>query len=140
MLPLTKELFQTGIFILPCLCSDLFLDISSPCFSRAEIPSLTQKTCFQNSEAMSSYAGLAAEVRTGNTWIIDLPSNTMLSTSLTEHVVTYSGQDEPVKSFYNHFTRVRCKTKDSPMNGEDALETISNKFLQKGSTRADVGV
>ena len=77
------------------------------------------KTCFENSEAMSSYAGLAAEVRTGNTWIIAITSNTILPTSLTKGVVTYSGQDEPVKSFYNHFTRVRCKTKDSPMNGEE---------------------
>ena len=68
---------------------------------------------------MSSYACLAAEGRTGNTWIIAIPSNTILSTSLTKGVVTYSGQDEPVKSFYNHFTRVRCKTKDSPMNGEE---------------------
>ena len=45
--------------------------------------------------------------------------------------VTYSGQNEPMKSFYNPVTRnkmktmsdakttVRCKTKDIPVNGEE---------------------
>ena len=99
------------------------LDISSPCFSRAGIPSLTQ-----NSEAMSSSVGLVAEVGTGNIWIIAIQSNIILSTSLTKRFVTHSGQDEPMKSFYNPVTRnkvktmsnakttIRFKTKDIPMN------------------------
>ena len=34
-----------------------------------------------------------------------------------------------MKSFYNHFTRVRCKTKDSPMNGEEMhLRLLAIKF------------
>ena len=123
---LTRELFQTGIFILPCICIAVCLDISSPRFSRAGIPSLTQ-----NSEAMSWSVGLVAEVGTGHIRIIAIPSNIILSTSLTKRFVTHSGQDEPMKSFYNPVTRnkvktmsdakttVWCKTKDIPMNGEE---------------------
>ena len=78
---------------------------------------------------MPASVGLAADVLTGNIWIVAIPSNIILSTSLTKCFVTHSGQDEPVKSFYNHVTRnkmktmpdakttVRCKTKDIPMNG-----------------------
>ena len=80
---------------------------------------------------MSSSVGTAAEVGTGNIWIIAIPSNIILSTSLTKRFVAHSGQDEPMKSFYNPVTRnkvktmsdvkttVRCKTKDIPMNGEE---------------------
>ena len=83
----------------------MYLDISSPCFSRAGIQSLTQ-----NSEAMSLSVGLAAEVWTGNVWIIAIASNIILSTSLTKCFVTHSGQDEPMKSFYNPVTRNNVKT------------------------------
>ena len=106
------------------------LDISSPLFSHAGIPSLTQ-----NSEAMSSSVGLAAEVGTGNIWIIAIPA-----TSLTQCFVTHSGKDEPMKSFYNPVTRnkvktmsdaktaVRCKTKDIPMNGEEMYLRLFNAY------------
>ena len=54
-LPLSRELSKLAysfcpVYVLICV------DISSPCFSRAGIPSLTQ-----NSEAMSSTVGLAAK-------------------------------------------------------------------------------
>ena len=94
-LSLTRLLFQSGIFISPVLvlmCNFTYpLHVSrefgtSGCLSgtsQAGMPSLTHKTCFQNSGAISSYVGLAAEVGTGNIWIIAIPSNTILSTSLT---------------------------------------------------------
>ena len=80
---------------------------------------------------MSWYVGLADEVRYGDIWIIAIPSNIILSTSLTKRFVARSGQDEPVKSFYNPVTRnkvktmsnakptVRWKTKAIPINGEE---------------------
>ena len=61
---------------------------------QAGMPSLTHKTCVQNSGAISSYVGLAAEVEIGNIWIIAIPSNTILSTSLTA-LNTVSGLVRP---------------------------------------------